>query len=634
MADEQNFKIYLSFKDEATGKFVKATEDQIASMKKLGLTVKKEGAGVGVDLDKMAKAHENAGRASRFHQSEIGKLAGSIGSLRNMILVWMFALSPIIDLIKGSIDAMMEQEDAIKRINHAMGLQGTQSKFMSDKLIELSKSFQETTRYGDEAILEVMEKLITMGNIMPSEIEKITQSVLDLSAATGRDLSTSADILVRASQGVTTGLRRMGIIIDEATPKARVLSEVMNFINKNMGGRAQADIDSYSGRIAQAKNAWNDMTESLGLFIAEFVQLKEVSKFYKEAIENLNASKKFDAIKEAQKQIAELNKELAHYEKYKDFKYLGFIPIPGQREEMEKQIAATKNFIKIQEEVIKSEQTRNIQKAVEAEKTSAIVREGQQKIKATEDFNTAYNSLASRRIEVERKSLNESYEIYQKYVDDKVALDSWYKEEKDKIDKEQKALEKSRMSVTYDAMTIFMQSYAKNMHSAMSDGFFKLVKGDFETLGDVVRTFGDAMLKTITDIIAQLIIMYVWKEAAGFLGYPGGIAHTGGLIYAKNTSYGMPRRKFHSGGEVPATLLEGEGVLNRRAMGNLGVSNLDKLNRGESAGGTTINNYYIQTIDERSFRERLQQNGDIYSNASSMNIKDNGSLRKTSQRYG
>ena len=124
---EQNFKVFLSFKDEATGRFIKATEEQIAAIKKLGLAVRKEGAGVGIDMDKMAKKTEESGRSMRFLGGNITGVMKSLGSLRNMLLVYFFALRPLISLIKESAEAFMRQEDAIKRINFAMGLQGTYS---------------------------------------------------------------------------------------------------------------------------------------------------------------------------------------------------------------------------------------------------------------------------------------------------------------------------------------------------------------------------------------------------------------------------------------------------------------------------------------------------------------------------
>ena len=262
--------------------------------------------------------------------------------------------------------------------------------------------------------------------------------------------------------------------------------------------------------------------------------------------------------------------------------------------------------------------------------------------------NTAdrYSIFQLTQADFRTKALEKEYATYKSAFEDNakemLEIEEWYQAELTKL----KKLGTQQAKDQYEAQEILMKAFAVNMRDSLSDGFFKVVKGDFENLADVVRTFGDAMLKTITDIIANLILMTVWKRAAGFLGFAGGIsgsttvgavtatAHTGGYFLNSKDSFGF-RKKFHSGGEVPATLLEGEGVVNREGMVSLGVDNLNKLNRGEGIGsGTTINNYYIQTIDERSFRERLQQHGDIYAGASEMSIKDNRSLRQTSQKWG
>ncbi len=200
------------------------------------------------------------------------------------------------------------------------------------------------------------------------------------------------------------------------------------------------------------------------------------------------------------------------------------------------------------------------------------------------------------------------------------------------------------------ATNFIVTQYAISMRDTLRDVLVDGFKTGFKNIGDILANFGDIMLKTIMEAIANMILL---KTALAIFGVPlgfsggasvggGGISpgsgitatvHSGGYIYAPNAVYGQGRRKFHSGGEVPATLLEGEGVLNRNAMRNMGVNNLDRLNRGEATGGSVVNNYYIQTIDERSFRERLSQHGDIYTSASEQGLRDNHSLRQVSQRY-
>lgn len=645
MPGEQNFKVSLSFRDEATGKFIKATEEQIAAIKKLGITVKKEGAGVGVDMDKMAKKTHEAGGAYRFLGGQITGVMRSLGSLRNMILVYLFALRPLFNLVKESTKAYIEQEDALARLNFALGLQGTAAKIVSNELVSLSKKFQETTRYSDEMALQIMDKFATLTTVMPKDFEKVTQAVFNYAATLRKDPVEAADLFIRGAQGTTTGIRRAGIVIDEATPKARVLGEMLRFVNEHMGGRAQKDIETYGGKLVQLSNSISELNEGIGLLIIRGLNLPTVVDFWKDFFINLNKAitgEGVTVLNTLEKQLADVNKRITEAgAEAKAIEAPGFwaFVFKGIREMHDAEVEEAKKLLNEREIIlrtIKFEQQVQTNNKILAEQQIAAEREKQLKIQAQDDFLVAYNSLASRRIEVERETLEINYARFKKHAEDKLAVERLYKEEKDRIDKEAEALEKARMGVTYDAMTTLLQAYAVNMRNAMAEGFFKVIKGDFESLSDVVRTFGDAMLKTITEIIAQLMIMTIWKRAAGLLGFPGGfiLGHTGGYMYAENLVYGQPRRRFHSGGEVPATLLEGEGVLNRRAMANLGVNNLDKLNRGEAAGGTVINNYYIQTIDERSFRERLQEHGDIYSGASKRGIEDNTALRKTSQRFG
>ena len=647
MPGEQNFKVFLSFKDEATGKFIKATEEQIASIKKLGLAVKKEGVGVGLELYKMAKAHENLGRKSRTSNEQITGFIRAMGSLRNMILVYMFALRPLFELIKESTKAYIEQEDSLIRLNFALGLQGTTAKVVSDNLVALSKRFQETTRYSDETALKIMDTLVTVGNIMPAELGKVTQSVLDFASATRRDPVEAAVLFARASQGITTGLRRAGIVIDEATPKTRVLAEAIRYVNENMGGRAQADITTYGGKIAQLVNSYSELRESLGRLMITGLNLPYVVQFWKEAFDSLNkklGGETLTVLDIFEKRLSDINKKIAASgaEAIAKQKASPLWFITGGYSESE--IKKAQSLLAEREVNIRNvafEKQRESNQRILVEQAIVAEREKQLKIDAQEKFNTAYSRLSSVRIDYEKKALKEDYDIYSKFVEDKVSLDKWYLEEKIRIHKEELRLtprmETAKESIESlndflgkegTAYITFMKAFAKGAEQALTEGFINIVKGNFEGLGDVVASFGDMLLQTMMQLAAQAILVKV--GFAAFLGL-----HTGGYIqYGREASAGYGK-KFHSGGEVPATLLEGEGVLNRRGMGALGVDNLNKLNRGEQAGsGAVINNYYIQTIDERSFRERLQEHGDVYSGAAEEGIRDNTSLRKTTQRWG
>jgi len=637
---DQNFKSYLSFKDEASGKFIKATDDMVNSMKKLGINVKKEGSAIAVDLDKMANAHDNLGRKTRTSDQTVTGFIRSMGSLRNMLLVYFFALRPVINLIKESSEAYQEQEDAIKRINFAMGLQGTYSKTMSDNLIKLSQSFQSVTKYGDEAVLKVMEKLITVGRIMPSQIERATQATLDFAAATGKDLGTASDIMAKAASGYTAQLSRYGIIIDKNIPATQKFSEVLKFVETRMGGRSQADIKSFSGALAQASNNMNDLKESIGFLINRGLNLPVVVGYWSQAFKNLNDSisgVNVTNIDILQKRLEEVRKKISASgaTEIAKQKPTAFHLIMGGYSESE--IKRAQNLLLEQENLVQSikmeyRQRANI-KITEDEKANEV-KISQEKLAIREQWEETYSSFQRTKAKFRLQELNKEVATYRSAFKDSaeelLEIDTWYNTQKAILTKQ--AFEEGKKDVIGNAKlwVDVTRATANAMKDALADGFFKIVRGEFDGLMDVVNNFGNVVLQALMQALAVKAMIGI--GLGGFLG----LAHSGGYMLGAG-SFGNVR-KFKTGGiagdEIPAILHRNEGVINERGMGSLGVDNLNRLNRGESMGGGDItNNYFIQAIDVKSFRDRLEQHGDIYSNASAANVRNNGTLRKTNQKY-
>ena len=641
MAGEQNFKVFLSFKDEATGKFIKATEDQIASMKKLGLTIKKEGSAAAVDIDKMGKSMTETGRHSRYLGDEIGRLAGKIGSIRNMILVWMFALRPLISIIKQSVSAAIEQEDAERRLAAAFAATGAGSRAGANAIIAQASALQTLTGASDNEIISASAILATF-KLNEQQIQRLLSLLVDMSmlvrSRTGEEMSLAsvAKAVGTAFSTNASRLEYLGITLDATTKKTKDFDLILGAIEKSVGGAAVAMAGTFSGQLKILNATMGDFRESIGNVITRSPYFISVMQLMTGEVNRQNK-----ALQESQEQtnsFAEAWKRVlaALIGVWTVLKGLGNVImqvariidviIIGIAEFVSKVLLGVNAIIIALLSIIPA--TKGIQEQ--------LIRVGNEIDMWRETFKGANKELIADITEANSSLGNmvgSAVDLYANILEGASNVSAQMKQDiKGLIADLDKMPEV--VGAQFNAMQTFIEKFAVGARDAMAEGFIKVIKGDFESLKDVIVSFGDMMLKTIMQIIANLIIMTVWKKAAGFLGFPGGIVHTGGLIYADNTSYGMPRRKYHTGGEVSATLLEGEGVLNRRAMSNLGVNNLDKLNRGEATGGTVINNYYIQTIDERSFRERLQEHGDIYSNASERGIKDNTSLRKTSQRFG
>jgi len=190
--------------------------------------------------------------------SEAWKTFGSIVSV-----------AAVATFFKETIRAAMEQEDALNRLTGAMEIQGTATQELITLYQNLAKSLQETTRYSDEAIMQTMQQMVSLGKIGPENMERATRAALDLSAATGRDLTSATLAIAKAAAGSTSGLARYGIVIDENISKGEKFNKTLEYVEKHFGGMAQRDVNTFSGAVAKLGNSWGEVMEELGKFVTE-----------------------------------------------------------------------------------------------------------------------------------------------------------------------------------------------------------------------------------------------------------------------------------------------------------------------------------------------------------------------------
>jgi hypothetical protein len=87
--------------------------------------------------------------------------------------------------------------------------------------------------------LEGVKFLGTYKAITDDLLPRSTKAMLDLAAATGRDTVMAANMLGKASMGMTGELRRVGITVDAATFKAKGYVGVLELIEGQFGNQAQ-----------------------------------------------------------------------------------------------------------------------------------------------------------------------------------------------------------------------------------------------------------------------------------------------------------------------------------------------------------------------------------------------------------
>lgn len=188
------------------------------------------------------------------------------------------AIQPVIHFMTDAVKASIAQEDAVKRLNTAMELQGSFTQKLSSDYQAMADNFQKNTRFADDAILEVMQTLVTIGNVGPTSMERVTKATLDLATATGKDLPAAAALMAKAATGNVESLGKLGIKVDENTLKSMKFEEALKLIEQRMGGSAQKDIDSFGGSVAQLGNAWGEVLEGFGDLVTKSPEFKGAVK--------------------------------------------------------------------------------------------------------------------------------------------------------------------------------------------------------------------------------------------------------------------------------------------------------------------------------------------------------------------
>lgn len=174
------------------------------------------------------------------------------------------AYRDLVEFIEGSIDAYAQAETAERRLTVAIQTQGLAIPGLNQQYIELARSYQDQTAYSHTAIEGAEALFVQLGNVGPDMMDRALKAATDLSSGLGMDLNSAVELLSKAAQGQTQTFTRYGIVLDQAKVKSEGFGYVLDAIESKVGGQAQAELDTYAGKVKQLGNYWDDLKEAIG----------------------------------------------------------------------------------------------------------------------------------------------------------------------------------------------------------------------------------------------------------------------------------------------------------------------------------------------------------------------------------
>ena len=223
-------------------------------------------------------------KGAKKSEKQIKGVSGALGGLAKqagIAAAAYFGTTALLSGIRQSIDLFGKQEIAEKKLRFAAGSS-------TQELIKQAQALQQTTRFGDEAIIAQQAYVKSLG-ISTEQTKEIIEASVDLAAAMGISLESAVMNTTKTLSGMQGELgEKLPAAFKNLTAEQLKAGEGIVFIREQFKGTAEEETQTLIGSLDQMSNAIGDAGEALGETLAPLIIASaNAVKFMAEAFESL-----------------------------------------------------------------------------------------------------------------------------------------------------------------------------------------------------------------------------------------------------------------------------------------------------------------------------------------------------------
>lgn len=230
------------------------------------------------DVNVVVRARDEASRKFRT----IGGAAGGMGSMFRKAAAAAavyFGVRAIKRFTAEAVTLYGVQETAVNNLSAALDNIGFGGDDQMRDMQAFASGIQKITTAGDEATLELMAMGASMGKLHGETLKKATKAAMGLAKAYKMDTVAAMRLVARAAAGDTASLTRYGIKLDATLTTQEKFNEVLRIGIDNFV-LAEAETNTFAGKLQQMKNALGDVKEVIGhalmpVFMSSTVRITE-----------------------------------------------------------------------------------------------------------------------------------------------------------------------------------------------------------------------------------------------------------------------------------------------------------------------------------------------------------------------
>ena len=176
-------------------------------------------------------------------------------------LAGLFTVGAVVAFGKASVTAFTEANQSFKVLGNTLSNLGLEAQGVgiSDYIDKLSLA----TGTVKQTLIPAFSTLATYTHDV-SKSQELLNLALDISAGTGKDLTTVTTALGKAYGGSNTALGKLGAGLTAAELKQNSFAKNQKILTATWGGDAAAAADTYAGRISRLGAAFTIMKENIG----------------------------------------------------------------------------------------------------------------------------------------------------------------------------------------------------------------------------------------------------------------------------------------------------------------------------------------------------------------------------------
>ena len=198
---------------------------------------------------------------------DLGKATDKIDKLGNRLTYGGAAAMGFAAMAGGALysfaQAAAEAQQAELKLQNSMQNSPVLANTNIEVFKKLATSIQGKTAADGDMILSSMSVLAQF-RLTESQIKTVTPLVVDFARKMGVDLDTAAKSVGKALDGKATALQKAGIKIDENVYKTDRLKAVTDGLRSSVGGFAEQEGQTFSGKLERLQNQMGDLKESIG----------------------------------------------------------------------------------------------------------------------------------------------------------------------------------------------------------------------------------------------------------------------------------------------------------------------------------------------------------------------------------